>query len=286
MLTGYAWQKGLVPISRDAILEAVALNGVAVQWNQDAFNWGRRLAHEPSLVNRILHGDDKAQAISITPTSVADWKQKFATELTQYQNKAYADRYVKLVEAVATVESNIGAGLSGLALAVAKNAHKLMAYKDEYEVARLYASPEFRRKLEEQFEGDYKLAFNLAPPMIAPRDKTTGHLRKMEFGSYMLPAFHWLARLKFLRGTRLDIFGYSDERRQERGLIDTYEKTLLSLLEDLNAENHGLALKIAEIPATIRGYGHVKERNIEEAQGKLTKLLAQWPATATTEQAA
>ena len=278
LMIGFAWQKGLIPISRESISEAISLNGVAIEWNQDAFNWGRRLAHQPALINKILHGDEQAQAISITPTTVEDWKRKFSEELSEYQNAAYASRYEHLVEAVIIAEKNSNCGQTGLAEAVAKNACKLMAYKDEYEVARLYSSAEFRRKLDEQFEGKYKLRFNLAPPMIAPRDKTTGQLRKMEFGGYMLHAFHWLAKFKFLRGSRFDPFGYTQERKQERQLIETYELTVLNLLEQLDGDNHGLALEIAQLPATIRGYGHVKDRNIEQVHARLAELLAQWPS--------
>lgn len=278
MLTGFAWQKGLIPISERSILEAIELNGVAVAWNKDAFYWGRRLAHEPVLINRILVGNEDAQPISIIPTTVGDWKKQFSAELTSYQNSAYASRYERLVETVTNTEDNIG--LAGFGVAVAKNAYKLMAYKDEYEVARLYASEDFQRKLDEQFEGDFKLRFNLAPPMIAPRSKITGYLQKMEFGAYMLGAFHWLAKFKFLRGSRFDPFGYTLERRQERKLIDTYEIAILGLLPGLNSENYQLATEIAELPATIRGYGHVKERNIEQAQARLAELLASWPSPA------
>jgi indolepyruvate ferredoxin oxidoreductase len=160
---------------------------------------------------------------------------------------------------------------------VAKAAHKLMAYKDEYEVARLYTAPEFLQKLEEQFEGDYSLEFNLAPPIIAPKDKTTGKPTKIQFGPWMLKAFGLLAKLKFLRGTKLDPFGYFEERKMERRLIEEYFVTIERLLGDLDAGNHPLAVEIAEVPMTIRGYGHVKHENVQEAQAKREALLAQWP---------
>ena len=160
---------------------------------------------------------------------------------------------------------------------MAKAAYKLMAYKDEYEVARLYSAPEFLQKLEEQFEGDYTLEFNLAPPIIAPKDKTTGLPTKIQFGPWMLKAFGLLAKFKFLRGTKLDPFGYFEERKMERGLIDKYFDTVETLLRDLIADNHALAVEIAELPMTIRGYGHVKHENVQEAHAKLKALLAEWP---------
>mgnify|MGYP001824961133 FL=1 len=153
-----------------------------------------------------------------------------------------------------------------------------MAYKDEYEVARLYSAPEFLEKLEQQFEGDYTLEFNLAPPIIAPKDKTTGKPTKIQIGPWMLKAFGLLAKFKFLRGTKLDPFGYFGERKMERGLIETYFDTVDMLLRDLDAANYNLAVEIAELPMTIRGYGHVKHENVEEAHAKLEELLAQWPA--------
>ena len=164
-----------------------------------------------------------------------------------------------------------------LATAVAKAAYKLMAYKDEYEVARLYSAPEFMEKLKEQFEGDYTLEFNLAPPIIAPKDKTTGLPTKIQIGPWMLKAFGFLARFKFLRGTKLDPFGYFEERKMERGLIDKYFETIDKLLCDLNADNYALAVAIAELPMSIRGYGHVKHENVQEAHAKLEALLAEWP---------
>ena len=147
--------------------------------------------------------------------------------------------------------------------AAARNLYKLMAYKDEYEVARLYSDPEFRRKLEAQFEGDFELRFNLAPPLFSKRDPDTGHLIKQEFGPWMETAFSWLAKLKFLRGTALDVFGYTEERRQERADITDYESMLVVVMAELNKNNYDAALALAELPAKLRGFGHVKDRNRE-----------------------
>jgi indolepyruvate ferredoxin oxidoreductase len=159
---------------------------------------------------------------------------------------------------------------------VARNYAKLLAYKDEYEVARLYAEAAFAAGLNQQFEGDYRLKFHLAPPLFSKRDPKTGHLIKQEFGPWMLPAFKLLAKLKFLRGTRLDLFGYTAERRRERALIGEYETLVAELLDGLSPANHALAVKLAAIPDDIRGYGHVKDAHLEKAKRKEAELLAQW----------
>jgi indolepyruvate ferredoxin oxidoreductase len=279
MLTGFAWQRGMVPISSDAILQAIELNGVAVDWNKEAFCWGRRLAHQPDLIEKFLRVDDTVQPLLFKPTTAHDWQEKYGAELVAYQNEAYADRYRSLVTRVIDAEKQLPAASGELAIAVAKAAYKLMAYKDEYEVARLYTAPEFLRKLEQQFEGDYTLEFNLAPPIIAPKDDTTGKPTKIQFGPWMLKAFGLLAKFKFLRGTKFDPFGYFEERRMERRLIEEYFDTVDRLLQDLDAKNHTLAVEIAELPMTIRGYGHVKHDNVQEAQARLVELLDQWPVT-------
>ena len=165
-------------------------------------------------------------------------------------------------------------GRSGLAEAVAKSLYKLMAYKDEYEVARLYSDGEFLKKLGQQFEGDYKLTFHLAPPLIADRDPTTGQLKKREFGAWMMPAFKLLAGLKRLRGTRLDLFGYTEERKMERRLIGEYEETIDEVLARLDQNNHAMAVQIAQVPESMRGFGHVKEKNVRLAKERQASLLA------------
>ena len=151
---------------------------------------------------------------------------------------------------------------------------KLLAFKDEYEVARLYSLPDFRDKLAQQFEGDYKLSVHLAPPLIATRDPSTGHLKKREFGSWVFPLFGVLAKLKGLRGTPFDVFGYSAERRRERQLITDYEDLLAEILEKLDRENHSLAVALAAIPEKIRGYGHIKDDHIKAAKACEADLLA------------
>ena len=194
--------------------------------------------------------------------------------LTGYQNAALANRYKALVDKVRAAEAKTG--LTGLAEAVAQNYAKLLSYKDEYEVARLYADAAFQARLGQQFDGDYKLRFHLAPPLFAQRDPQTGQLLKQEFGSWMLPAFRLLAKLKGLRGTRLDLFGYTQERKTERRLIADYEALVAELLAGLSPENHALAVKLASIPDDIRGYGHVKDAHLEKAKKKEADLLHQW----------
>jgi indolepyruvate ferredoxin oxidoreductase len=203
--------------------------------------------------------------------------QRRADFLTAYQNAAYAQRYTTLVERVRKEEQHKAKGLTGLTEAVARYYFKLMAYKDEYEVARLYADPAFIQKLQAQFEGDYKLHFHLAPPLLAKRNEK-GELIKREYGPWMFTAFKVLAKLRFLRGSALDIFGNTEERRTERQLIADYENTVDELLAKLTPDNHGLAVQIASIPEEIRGFGHVKARHLKAAKEKEGKLLAAYRA--------
>jgi len=175
---------------------------------------------------------------------------------------------------VKQAESTRTKGLTGLSEAVARYYFKLLAYKDEYEVARLYADPAFVQKVKSQFEGDYKLHFHLAPPLFAKRDPVTGELRKAEYGTWVFMAFKLLSRLRGLRGTVFDVFGYTQERRMERQLIGEYEVTIEELIGKLSSENHALAVKIASVPEEIRGYGHVKERHLGIARAKQADLLA------------
>ncbi len=208
------------------------------------------------------------------------------TFLTDYQNAAYAKRYADFVARVRAVEADKAPGSTDLSEAVARYFFKLMAYKDEYEVARLYTSGEFRRRLEQQFEGDYKLHFHLAPPLLAKKN-ANGELVKREYGPWILTAFRLMAKLRFLRGTALDVFGYTAERRGERQLIADYEKTVGGLLERLDAGNVDLAADIASVPEHIRGYGHVKEAHLHAAKAREAELLARWrsPAVSISEAA-
>ena len=274
LMLGFAFQKGWIPLRLEALLKAIELNGVAVERNQQAFAWGRRAAHDLESVQRAA---SPAQPITLR-RAAHDLDEMLRTReafLSAYQNAAYAARYRALVERVRAVESQRVGG-SRLAEAVARYAFKLMAYKDEYEVARLFTDGSFRAKLAAQFEGDYRLKFHLAPPTLKRPDAETGVASKRSFGPWMEHAMRLLARLRFLRGTRFDPFGRSHERRTERGLIADYESLVEQLVLRLDAGNHALALELARIPEQIRGYGHIKQRHLALAQSKQAELLARW----------
>jgi indolepyruvate ferredoxin oxidoreductase len=271
MLLGYAWQKGLIPLSRESLLRAMELNGVAVENNKTAFEWGRRAAHDPAAVEQVL-----------APAQVIEFRQRETLEsviarrvefLTAYQHAAYAASYRDFVEKVRLAELPLGR--TALTEAVARNLFKLMAYKDEYEVARLHAHSGFQEKIAALFEGDYKVHYHLAPPLIAKRNEK-GELQKKKYGPGMLAAFRILAGLKGLRGTPLDIFGRNEERRGERALITRYCASLEQVLAKLDSANSGLALEIARIPDQIKGFGHVKARNLAAAETQWEQLLRQW----------
>lgn len=275
-MLGYAWQQGLIPLSQDAIMRAIELNGAAVKMNQQAFVWGRRCAFNPAKVaelaapQKAADGADHHRDISTTTGEIIE-RRVFS--LTNYQSAAYAARYKSLVTSVREAEIRVAGKEGKLTEAVAKYYYKLMAYKDEYEVARLYTDGQFLSQIKSTFDGDFKLVFNLAPPMFSKRDPQTGHLKKMEIGGWILPLFHVMTKLKVLRGTPLDIFGYTAERKMERQLIRDYRETITGMLPKLTRENVTLAVEIAAIPEDIRGYGHVKEEHLKSAKAKETALL-------------
>jgi len=277
-MLGFAYQRGLVPVSAQAVERAIELNGAAVKMNQAAFLWGRRMAVDPAAVERMIAPRDAAAPAALSE-SLDEVIRRRIEFLTAYQNAAYAQKYAELVERVRKEEQRKARGLSGLAEAAAHCYFKLLAYKDEYEVARLYADPAFMDKIKAQFDGDYTLRFHLAPPLLAKRNDK-GELVKREYGAWMFGAFKLLARLRFLRGTAFDAFGYSEERRTERKLIADYEKTVDRLLARLTPDNHGLAVQIASIPEDIRGFGHVKARHLAAARQKEARLLESWGAPA------
>ena len=272
-MLGYAWQKGLVPLSEAAIVRAVELNGAAVGLNQAAFQWGRRAADDLTEVARLAASESSAPDNRRLSASLDEVIARRVEYLTAYQDAAYAGRYRALVERVRRAEAELVPGSTALTEAVARNLHKLMAYKDEYEVARLYTDTGFLRRIESMFEGDWKLHFHLAPPLIEQADPATGEPRKRAYGQWMLGAFRLLARLKWLRGTRLDIFGYSAERRAERQLIPDYEALIEEVLRGLTPESHATAVELAAIPDRIRGFGPVKERFLAHAKKREGELL-------------
>ncbi len=272
-MLGYAWQLGLVPLSHESIEKAVELNAVAVGFNKQAFLWGRRAAHDPDSVAKLAEPKKAAPPHREIATTLAEVVAKRIAYLTDYQDKAYAGRYEALVRKVEAAEANLTPGLSGLTETVARYAFKLMAYKDEYEVARLYTDGTFLEQLSAQFEGNYKLEFNLAPPLLARPDPDTGKVKKMVFGAWMLPAFRVLAKLKGLRGTAWDIFGKTEERQMERRLIEEYVSVVDEIVERLTPESHAVAVDLAGLPEQIRGFGHVKLRHLEAVKSREAQLL-------------
>jgi indolepyruvate ferredoxin oxidoreductase len=255
------------------------LNGAAVKMNREAFAWGRLAAVDLPAVQQAAGAKSSDQIVELPmgderlSHTLDERIARRVAFLTDYQNAAYAKRYSDLVAKVRGTEAPLGS--TALTEAVARYAFKLMAYKDEYEVARLYTDTKFKEKIAQQFEGNYKLHFNLAPPSFSKKD-SNGHLVKREFGPWMYPAFRLLAKFKGLRGTAFDLFGYSEERRGERKLIEDYFARVDMLLSGLNVGNVLLAAEIASIPELIRGYGHVKERHLERALAQQAELLAQW----------
>ncbi len=274
-MLGYAWQKGLIPLSRESLERAVEMNNVAVEMNKKAFHFGRLAAHDPAQVAELVQavsGDGEVEALS---DGLEEVIAKRVSYLTDYQNIAYADRYRALVDRVREAEKSAKLTSLSLAEAVARNYHKLLAYKDEYEVARLYTNGDFIKALKSQFEGNYKLRFHMAPPIFEKDDPATGRPKKRQFGPWMLAALGTLAKFKRLRGTMFDIFGYHKDRKAERVLITEYEELVETVLGKLSADNHALCVEILSLPDMIRGFGPVKEENIRTVQAQKEKLLAQ-----------
>jgi indolepyruvate ferredoxin oxidoreductase len=272
-LVGYAYQIGALPLSAAAIEKAIGLNGEAVAMNQAAFRWGRRAAVDLQQVETLARPERTAEARRLSQ-SLPEIIERRVAFLTDYQDRAYAERYRKLLERAQAAEAQKTPGKTGLAEAVARYLFKLMAYKDEYEVARLYTDGSFLAQVRNEVDGEnLQLEFHLAPPLLARRDPETGKPRKMAFGPWMLSAFRLLAKLKFLRGTPFDPFGRSLERRTERGLVRDYEAMLDELLAKLSPENHGLAVALASIPEKIRGFGHVKAWHLQSAKAEEAALI-------------
>jgi len=275
-MLGYAFQKGLLPLCLKAIERAIELNGVAVESNKRAFAFGRLAAYDGAEVEALVpqaHDDDP---VLQQRSSLATLVERRAAFLAAYQDAAYARRYRAVVASIETAEKTHARGCFSLAQAVARNLFRLMAYKDEYEVARLYTDGTFLDELHRQFEGAFRLEFHLAPPLLAARDPLTGEARKRAFGPWIMVAFRWLARLRRLRGTPFDIFGRTQERRMERALIGEYEAVVRELSAALTPDNHALALEIACLPEQIRGFGHIKQRNTEVAKAREAELLGIW----------
>ncbi|OFS86158.1 indolepyruvate ferredoxin oxidoreductase [Oligella sp. HMSC05A10] len=275
LLLGYVWQKGKVPLRLEMIQRAIELNGVTVEKNLDAFYWGRYLAHfgNDSLKTQ---GIQEEKTVSFTENTSALLK-RLSSYLTDYQNAAYADKFLKAIEPIkATEEKVLGTGHHALTDAAAKNLAKVMAYKDEYEVARLYTRPEYMEQLRKTFAGepgkDYEILVHMAPPTFSKK-KADGHLQKKAYGPWVFKVFKLLTKMKGLRGTGLDIFGKTEERRAERALIQDYMDLLTTLENKLSTDNIDVAIALAELPDEVRGYGHVKEKNLKKYYAKKAELL-------------
>jgi indolepyruvate ferredoxin oxidoreductase len=266
-LLGYAYQKGLLPVSANALEESMKLNGVSIDLNLRAFLWGRRTAHDRAAVMKLIEPE------TIETDTKTSFVERRIEDLTNYQDGAYARRYAELVSTVETTGKAVDPASVALTDAVARSAFKLMAYKDEYEIARLYTDGRFARALSEQFQDGGKLTFHMAPPLLSDKDNA-GHLIKKNYGPWMMTAFRFLAKFKGLRGTAFDPFGYSQERKIERHLIDDYQNTVGILLEGLTVDNLPLAVEIAQLPMDMRGFGHIKADNIAKTQAKQAERLA------------
>jgi len=279
-MLGYAYQLGALPVSGEALEKAIELNGEAVAMNLAAFSYGRRAAIDPAAVQALVapaqtEANDSLKLSESFDEAIAR-REAF---LTAYQSRRYARKYRALVNAVAKAEAEKTPGMTGLAEAVARYLFKLMAYKDEYEVARLYTDTGFLQRVRAQFDGDLRLEFHLAPPMLAKADPATGEPKKMSFGPWMLRLFGALKKFRFLRGTPLDPFGYSAERRTERQLIASYRALIETVLSELSPGNHATAVALASIPEKIRGFGPVKQRHLAAAKAEEVALLEQFKAS-------
>ncbi|MCW5625750.1 MAG: indolepyruvate ferredoxin oxidoreductase family protein, partial [Burkholderiales bacterium] len=267
-MLGYAFQSGLIPLTEASLLRAIELNGVAIDANKQAFLWGRRAAADLARVEKIAV--PAKPVVLQMPQSLESLLRDRVEQLTAYQNAAYAERYRSFVEQVRSAEAKLGKS-ELLTKAVARNLFKLMAYKDEYEVARLYTDGRFEEKLKATFDGDFTVNFHLAPPLFSKRD-AQGHLVKARYGSWMWQAFKLLAKFRFLRGTSLDVFGKTEERRMERQLIDDYRASIEGALPRLTEDNWKQVVDLASLPEQIRGFGHVKEKAVEQTRTRWKQL--------------
>jgi indolepyruvate ferredoxin oxidoreductase len=274
MMMGFAYQKGLLPLTASSIEQAIELNGVSIKMNTQAFRLGRLAAADPARLAELLKGADHAEAgKTIDDMSLDEIIAHRTAMLTAYQNDRLAKRYRALVDQVRAAAEGGGYG-EALPRAVAINYAKLLAYKDEYEVARLLTDPAFEQSIHDRFEGEFKVNFHLAPPSL-PGIDASGRPKKRQFGEQMRPFFRTLAKLRFLRGTPLDLFGYHPERKLERDLIAGYEKDVATVLTMLSPRSHDVAVEILSLPDKIRGYGPIKEKSVQDAKARYAELARQ-----------
>src|SRR5690606_26225518 len=276
-LLGFAFQRGLLPVTSKALYRALELYGVNVQENKRAFDWGRFAAEKPAEVERLAAATDRSPARTTTLEEAIEVRAQF---LTRYQDAAYAERYTQWGGRIRAAEQGVRPGSEELTDAVARSYFALLAYKDEYEVARLYTETEFLADIAQNFGPGAKMTFHMSPPLFARRDPDTGRPKKYELGSWMLPVLKLLARMKRLRGTRLDPFGYTEDRKLERALIERYERTLARLVDELDERRFEIALELARLPQSIRGYGPIKRQAAEQARAREAEWLEQWSSAA------
>jgi indolepyruvate ferredoxin oxidoreductase len=276
-MLGFAYQHGGLPVAAEAIEKAIELNGQAVAMNVAAFRWGRRAAHEPSAVQKLVEQSAKpAEKLAETLDEIIGRRAAF---LAAYQNEAYAQRYRSRIATVRAAEEKAAPGSTAVTEAAARGLFKLMAIKDEYEVARLYTDGSFGRQLAAEFQSFEKLEFHLAPPILG-RKGADGKPRKSSFGPWMMSGFRLLAALKALRGTAFDVFGYSAERKLERRLLADYEADLDLIARKLAAGRIEAAAALASVPQLIRGFGHVKQANAAKAAAERKRLIERLDAPA------
>ncbi len=270
MMLGYAWQKGLIPLGFAALDKVIELNGVAIEANKRAFAYGRLAAHAPDALDAVIRALPSYNAPEKKSETLEELIERRRAYLTSYQDAAYAKRYTDMVAKISAIDECPDKTLTW---AVARFYHKLLAYKDEYEVARLYTDGEFMKKIKAQFAGDYKIRFHMAPPIMEKPDPATGRPMKREFGPWMLSALSVLAKFKGLRGTRFDPFGYHHDRKQERALIAEYEGFMDVVAANLSADTYALCVDLLSTPDDIRGFGPVKEGNIKKTRAKQAILM-------------
>jgi indolepyruvate ferredoxin oxidoreductase len=274
MMMGYAYQRGLLPLSAEAIEKAIEVNGVSIKMNTQAFRLGRLTAADPARLDAMMEGQDAAHAPkSLEAMTLDEIIAHRSQHLTDYQGKRLAARYRKLVDQVRDAAIKGGHG-EAMPRAVAINYAKLLAYKDEYEVARLFTDGKFEQQLRDQFEGEFKFSFNLAPPILGGGLDAQGRPKKRAFGPWMMTVFRWLAKFRFLRGTALDIFARSPDRKLERELIAAYENDVTAVLGSLSPLTADTALELLQLPDRIRGYGPVKEKAAADASKRHAQLMA------------
>ncbi|MET4162652.1 indolepyruvate ferredoxin oxidoreductase [Marinobacterium sp. MBR-111] len=273
MMLGFAWQKGLVPVSLDALMRAIELNGVAIERNKQAFGWGRLAVTDRDYVMSLLSEEAREKTITPEKETLEQLIERRMKHLTAYQNADWAEQYRVQVEQVRLAETALGQTDLPLTRSVAQQLFRLMSYKDEYEVARLFTQTDFLREIEQTFDGDYRIHFHLAPPLLSRKKDARGRPAKRQFGPWMLRAMNVLAPLKGLRNTAFDPFRFSADRKLDRALLAEYRELLGRFAKELNASNYSFALELAELPSEIRGYGPVREQAAEGVAQKRTLLM-------------